>query len=48
MRKEDFKRAIDIAPSIKPNRYTYIHVEENRELAKKVIDEDETLNSILI
>jgi glycerol-1-phosphate dehydrogenase [NAD(P)+] len=48
MRKEDFKRAIDIAPSIKPNRYTYIHVEGNRELAKKIIDEDETLNSILI
>lgn len=48
MRKEDFKKAIDIAPSIKPSRYTYIHVEENRELAKKFIDEDETLNSILI
>ena len=48
MRKEDFKKAIDIAPSIKPSRYTYIHIKENRELAKKFIDEDETLNSILI
>lgn len=48
MRKEDFKKAIDIAPSIKPSRYTYIHVEENRALAKKFIDEDEILNSILI
>ena len=48
MKKEDFKKAIDIAPSIKPSRYTYIHVQENRELAKKFIDEDETLNSILI
>lgn len=48
MRKEDFKKAIDIAPSIKPSRYTYIHVEENRELAKKFIDEDGTINSILI
>ena len=47
MRKEDFKKAIDIAPSIKPSRYTYIHVEENRELAKKFIDDDETLNYIL-
>ncbi|NOW51987.1 glycerol-1-phosphate dehydrogenase [NAD(P)+] [Clostridium saccharobutylicum] len=37
MRKEDFKKAIDIAPSIKPNRYTYIHVEENRILAKKLL-----------
>ena len=48
MRKEDFKKAIDMAPSIKPNRYTYVHVEENRTLAKKFIDEDETLNYILI
>ena len=47
MKKEDFKKAIDIAPSIKPGRYTYIHIEENRILAKKFIDEDETLNSIL-
>ena len=47
MKKEDFIKAIDIAPTIKPNRYTYIHVEENRILAKKFIDEDETLNSIL-
>ena len=48
MRKEDFKKAIDIAPSIKSSRYTYIHVEENRILAKKIIDEDQLLNSILI
>lgn len=48
MQKEDFKKAIDIAPSIKPNRYTYIHIEENRILAKKIIDEDEILNLILI
>lgn len=48
MRKEDFKKAIDMAPSIKPGRYTYIHVEENRIFAKRIIDEDEILNSILI
>lgn len=48
MKKEDFKKAIDLAPSIKPSRYTYIHIEENRELAKKLIDEDSILNSILI
>jgi glycerol-1-phosphate dehydrogenase [NAD(P)+] len=48
MRKEDFKKAIDIAPSIKPKRYTYIHVEENRILAKKIIDTDEILNDILM
>ena len=48
LKKEDFKKAIDIAPSIKPSRYTYIHDEENRKLAKNFIDKDETLNSILI
>lgn len=48
MRKEDFKKAIDISPSIKSNRYTYIHVEENRIFAKKIIDEDEILRDILI
>ena len=48
MKKEDFKKAIDMAPSIKPNRYTYIHVKENQELAKKIIDTDEVLSYILI
>lgn len=48
MKKEDFKRAIDLAPSIKPNRYTYIHVKENQELAKKIIDIDKILNDVLI
>jgi glycerol-1-phosphate dehydrogenase [NAD(P)+] len=48
MRKKDFKKAIDIAPSIKPNRYTYIHIEENRIAAKKIIDEDKILNSVLV
>lgn len=48
MKKEDFKKAIWIAPSIKVNRYTYIHIPENRECAKKIIDEDEILNRILI
>jgi len=48
MRKEDLKKAIDMAPNMKPNRYTYIHVEENRILAKKFIDQDEILNYVLI
>jgi len=34
MKKDDFKKAIDLAPSIKPGRYTYIHVKENQLLAK--------------
>jgi hypothetical protein len=37
MRKEDFKKDIDMAHSIKSSRSTYIHVEENRILAKKFI-----------
>ncbi len=40
---EDYVNAIDIAPTIKPNRMTYIHVQENREKAKKVIFEDNIL-----
>ncbi len=48
MKASDFEKAIDTAPSIKPNRYTYIHIEENRELAKKLLKEDEILGSILV
>ena len=48
MRKDDFKKAIDLAPSIKPGRHTYIHVKENQLLAKKIIDIDEILNNILV
>ncbi|MFW2487314.1 iron-containing alcohol dehydrogenase family protein [Clostridium chromiireducens] len=48
MRKDDFKRAIDIASSMKPNRYTYIHIEENRILAKKIVDTDEILDYVLV
>lgn len=48
MKKEDFKKAVDLAPSIKPGRYTYIHVKENQQLAKEIIDTDEILNDILV
>ena len=48
MKKEDFKKAVDLGPSIKPSRYTFIHVKENQELAKHIIDTDEILNDILI
>ncbi|AJA49635.1 glycerol-1-phosphate dehydrogenase [Clostridium pasteurianum DSM 525 = ATCC 6013] len=48
MKKEDFKKAVEIAPSIKPNRYTYLHVKKNIDIAKRIIDEDEILNRILI
>lgn len=48
MKKEDFIKAVEIAPSIKPNRYTFIHIAKNRDLAIKIINEDEMLNNILI
>lgn len=47
MKKNDFKRAIDEACSIKPFRYTYLHVEENVKIAKEIVDSDEILNEIL-
>ncbi|HEX3028086.1 MAG TPA: iron-containing alcohol dehydrogenase, partial [Clostridia bacterium] len=42
----DYEKAIDIAPCIKPNRMTYIHIPEYREKAKKVIYEDSILKEI--
>jgi glycerol-1-phosphate dehydrogenase [NAD(P)+] len=48
MKKEDFIKAIDLAPSIKPNRHTYLHEEKYRDMAKKVVMEDEVLNNILV
>lgn len=48
MKSEDFEKAIDIAPTIKPNRHTYIHIEEHREHARKLLKEDAILKEILI
>lgn len=48
MRKIDFEKAIDIAPSIKPSRYTYIHIDEHRAEAKKLIYSDEILKNLLL
>lgn len=43
---EDYAKAIDMAPTIKPNRRTYIHIPEYREKAKRVIYEDSVLTQI--
>lgn len=43
---EEYKKAIDLAPSVKPYRHTYLHEEKYRELAKKILTEDETLKQI--
>ena len=47
LRVTDFEKAIDMAPSIKPNRLTYIHIPQNREKAKKLLHEDIILTEIL-
>ncbi len=47
LRADDFEGAIDLAPTIKPNRYTYLHVEENRVKAKQILRNDEILKRIL-
>lgn len=47
MRREDFEKAIDLAPSIKPFRHTYLHEEKYRELAKEVLRTDKRLTEIL-
>ena len=43
---EDYERAIDLAPSIKPFRHTYLHEEEYRTLAKQLLREDPILKRI--
>ena len=47
MKRSDFLKAIDMAPTIKPHRHTYLHEEKYREAAKKLVLEDEVLNRVL-
>ncbi|MCH5340910.1 MAG: iron-containing alcohol dehydrogenase family protein [Acetatifactor sp.] len=47
MKKTDFLTAIDMAPSIKPHRHTYLHEEQYREAAKQLVTEDEILGRVL-
>ena len=46
LKREDFAKSIDMAPQIKPHRHTYLHEEKYRELAKKVLYEDEVLKRV--
>ena len=48
MKKADFAKAIEMAPSVKPHRHTYLHEEPYREKAKRLLEEDEILSRILI
>ncbi|KUP08250.1 glycerol dehydrogenase [Bacillus coahuilensis m2-6] len=43
-----FIDAIDLAPSIKPTRYTYLHVPEYQQKAKNLIASDAIFNEILV
>lgn len=48
MQKADFEKAIDLAPTIKPHRHTFIHQQEYRDAAKRFLYEDEVLNEVLV
>ncbi len=48
LHREDFYKAIDMAPSIKPYRHTYLHEEKYRERAKEIVAKDVVLEDILI
>lgn len=47
LKREDYEKAIDLAPTIKPYRHTYLHEEKYRALAKQVLHEDDVLRRIL-
>ncbi len=46
LKYDDYDKAIDMAPSIKPHRHVYLHEEAYREAAKKVLHEDPIMQSI--
>jgi len=46
LNRDDYEKAIDMAPSIKPHRHTYLHEEKYRELAKQLLREDEMLKRV--
>ena len=48
LNRGDYEKAIDMAPSMKPFRHTYLHEEKYRELAKEYLYKDETLNRIFV
>ncbi len=47
MKRSDFEAAIDMAPSVKPFRHTYLHEEVYREKAKELLRTDAHLRQIL-
>lgn len=47
LKREEYLAAIEMAPSIKPYRHTYLHEEKYRELAKCILVEDEILREVV-
>ncbi|MGM7680682.1 iron-containing alcohol dehydrogenase family protein [Cytobacillus sp. Hm23] len=46
LHKDEYRQAIEIAPTIKPNRYTYLHDEEYRQQALQFLEVDPMLQQI--
>ena len=46
LKRADYEKAIDLAPSMKPDRYTILSEEENRAKAKRLLTEDEILKDV--
>ena len=46
LNRADYESAIDMAPQIKPNRYTYLHEAKYREKAKQVLREDPVMKRV--
>lgn len=47
LKAADYSKAIDMAPSMKPHRHTYLHEEKYRQLAKDLLTTDDKLKAIL-
>ena len=46
LKREDYEQAIELAPSIKPSRHTYLHEEKYRQLAREILRGDEMLKKV--
>ncbi|WP_058309044.1 iron-containing alcohol dehydrogenase family protein [Gracilibacillus massiliensis] len=47
LQKREFQQAVEYAPQIKPNRYTYLHEQKYRQQALEFIDSDPILQELL-
>ena len=46
LNKDEFREAINLSHTVKPNRYTYLHEAGYREKALRILDEDPILQEI--